>query len=359
MKNLLCADIGATNSRFAYFTLNPPTINGDDNPPAGEPDTLELQAVHWLPTTPDGSLNAQLRALYNTGFPLPAAQTDLAVLAVAGPVSGGGRYSRLPLAGWEVDLAVIEQEFPFAAAVLINDFTAQALAVLAPPGSAAREILPGQADPAGPLAIVGAGTGLGKALLLPGGGSPTAAAPTRPTPLVIPSEGGHADFPFAGGRERDYLEFLRQQRHEERISGNTVVSGQGLAYLHHFLTGEQLAPAAVVKRCHPDSPTLAWAARFYGRVCRNYALETLATGGLYIAGGVAAKAPELLTHAEFAREFHHSPTMGELLQKIPIRLINDQNSGLWGAAIQASLLLAHPAPAGTPLQNGHQACSKP
>lgn len=326
---LLCADIGGTNSRWAFFKLT-----GAAGPPHG----LELVAEQWLDTTPAESINNQLHQLYDGGFPLPAAQTDLAVLAVAGPVQRQGRYSKLPLAGLVVDLDQITREFPFRRARLINDFTAQALAVLAPPGAMARNILPGDpgpSDPTAPLAIIGAGTGLGKALLLPAG---AASGPT-PQPLVIPSEGGHADFPFAGGRERDYLEFLLQQRGEERVSGNTVVSGRGLSYLHHFLTGRQLEPAAVTATFTPESETLAWAARFYGRVCRNYVLDTLATGGLFIAGGVAAKAPQLLTHPAFAQEFHHSLTMGDLLPKIPVNLITAENSGLWGAAVKARLLL--------------------
>jgi len=320
MINILCADIGGTNSRFAHFTLT-----GRD--PAG----LELKSVQWLATAPAGSLAGQLRTLFRGDFPLSAAKTDLAVLAVAGPVSEG-RYSKLPLVGWEVDLAAISREFPFAEASLINDFTAQALTVLAPPGAGAREIIPGQAAATGAVAVIGAGTGLGKALL-------RLNIDGRGTPLVIPSEGGHADFPFAGGRERDYLDFLLKKNREERISGNSVVSGSGLSSLHQFLSGEELSPAEVTRGFARHPQTLEWAARLYGRVCRNYVLETLATGGLYIAGGVAAKAPELLTHPAFSREFRASPTMGELLSKVPVKLILDENSGLWGAAIQAWLLL--------------------
>ncbi|MDF1614856.1 glucokinase [Desulfurivibrio dismutans] len=370
---LLCADIGGTNSRWAFFTL---TVADDSGTGPASPQNwhhgLQLEAEQWLDTDPGKSINDQLRKLYASGFPLPPEQTDLAVLAVAGPVQRRGRYSKLPLVGLEVDLDLVEHYFPIPRALLINDFTAQALAVLAPPGIKAQKILPGGPDPKdpnAPLAIIGAGTGLGKALLLPGGAAffspvpalapatplplasatppaPASATPPAPSsavgqalPLVIPSEGGHADFPFAGGRERDYLEFLLKQRGEERISGNTVVSGRGLSYLHHFLTGQKLEPAAVTATFTPESETLAWAARFYARVCRNYALETLATGGLFIAGGVAAKNPQLLTHPAFAREFQHSPTMDGLLQTIPVHLINAENSGLWGAAIKARLLL--------------------
>lgn len=320
MINILCADIGGTNSRFAHFTMD-----------EAEPGGLKIGAIRWIATDSAGSLADQLRTLYRGDFPLPPAKTDLAVLAVAGPVSEGS-YSKLPLVGWEVDLAKIGREFPFASASLINDFTAQALAVLAPPGTAAREILPGQPAANGAVAIVGAGTGLGKALLRQN-------VDGQGTPLVIPSEGGHADFPFAGGRERDYLEFLLEKRQEERISGNSVVSGPGLSYLHQFLSGQELTPAEVTRNFPRHPLTLEWAARFYGRVCRNYVQETLATGGLYIAGGIAAKVPELLTHPAFAREFHNSPTMDKLLGKIPVKLILDENSGLWGAAIQAWLLL--------------------
>ena len=362
--HLLCADIGGTNSRWAFFRL---AQAGGPGLSAG----LELVAEKWLATRPKNTIGDQLWQLYAAGFPLPPEQTDLAVLAVAGPVQRQGRYSKLPLAGLEVDLDRLATEFPFRRSLLINDFTAQALAVLAPPGQNARLILPAQAaagqpppQPSAPLAIIGAGTGLGKALLLPHGAptfaatglqplpvcrhpadsahprcavppEPPATAFPSPLPLVIPSEGGHADFPFAGGREQDYLNFLIRERGEELISGNTVVSGRGLSYLHHFLSGQRLEPAAVTATFTRESETMAWAARFYGRVCRNFVLETLATGGLYIAGGVAAKAPQLLTH----REFHNSPTMGHLLQSTPVHLITAENSGLWGAAIQARLLL--------------------
>ena len=268
MKNLLCADIGGTNSRFAHFVLT--EASADER--GGK---LQLKSVQWLPTEAASSLTEQLTTLYTGDFPLPPEETDLAVLAVAGPVREG-RYSKLPLAGWEVDLPELIHRFGFADGRLINDFKAQALAILAPPGAAAQEILPGSAESRGAIAVIGAGTGLGKALLQP---SPDGQGP----PLVIPSEGGHADFPFAGGEEADYLEFLRQKRQEERINGNSVVSGQGLSYLHHFLSGEELEPAAVSRSFATHPRTLEWAARFYGRVCRNYVLETLATGGLYIA----------------------------------------------------------------------------
>jgi glucokinase len=126
-----------------------------------------------------------------------------------------------------------------------------------------------------------------------------------------------------------------KERDEQYITGNTVVSGQGLSYLHQFLTGRKIEPSAVVQEFRNYPETLQWASRFYARACRNYVLETLAMAGLYITGGVAAKTPELVTHPAFEKEFRSSDTLAALLANIPVYLIRDENSGLWGGAMLA------------------------
>jgi glucokinase len=150
--------------------------------------------------------------------------------------------------------------------------------------------------------------------------------------MAMPSEGGHASFPFLPGREAEYQEFLLRESGNDYLTGNDVVSGRGLSTLHWFLTGESLEPEAVTSLFTEDSKTLRLAARFYGRVCRNYALETLALGGIYIAGGVAARSPEIIRHRSFGNEFRSSPKLGDVLSNIPVFLIRDEQSGLWGAA---------------------------
>ena len=112
-----------------------------------------------------------------------------------------------------------------------------------------------------------------------------------------------------------------------------------MSYLHQFLTGRKREPYEVTAEFDQYPKSVEWASRFYARVCRNYVLETLAMGGLYIAGGVAAKAPELITHPAFEAEFRTSDTMSELLAKIPVSLITDENSGLWGGAMLAKQTL--------------------
>ena len=150
--------------------------------------------------------------------------------------------------------------------------------------------------------------------------------------LGVASEGGHASFAMESEDEIEFFHFLLQHSRSSYPSWEEVVSGRALSTIHTFFTGDELAPAQVAGLFTPDNPTLQLASRFYGRMCRNFALETLARGGVYIAGGVAAKNPILLTHEEFERSFLNSAVHGDLLRDIPVSLIDNQESGLWGAA---------------------------
>jgi glucokinase len=150
--------------------------------------------------------------------------------------------------------------------------------------------------------------------------------------IAIPSEGAHASFPFVSLQESRFQEFLIHELGEEYITANSVVSGKGLTLIHRFLTGEKLEPKDVMGRCTLNCETLVWASRFYGRACRNFALESLSLGGMYITGGIAAKLPQLVTHDAFSREFRSSKTMGRILAQISVALMSDEESGLWGAA---------------------------
>ncbi len=318
LKTILAADIGGTNSRFAHFQTDLKT-------------TLDLVGTKWLPTTEAESFAELLEQLRLSDFTLPADKADIAVIAVAGPVEGGN-YCAPPYISWDIDLTREENEKKVKQAYLINDFVAQAYACRSPIGKSARTILAGEIIADGAIGVLGAGTALGKAILV---------QVSDKEYLALPSEGGHAFFPFLTQREIAFQEFYREKSGLEHITGNLVVSGRGLRYIHWFLTGEDLEPQQVTARFaeEKESETLAWAAKFYGRVCRDYALEVLARGGLYIAGGVAARTPEMLTHENFRHAFLDSPTMGHVLAKIPVFLIDNQDSGLWGAAFYGQQIL--------------------
>lgn len=244
------------------------------------------------------------------------------VVAVAGPVAEKKR-SKPPYIPWEVDLSQSRHLKRIEKKSLINDFVAQAFACRTSAVSTALEILEGTLDKTAPLGVIGAGTALGQAALVPleDGGY-----------AAVSSEGGHGSFPFQSEEEMAYGRFLLARGFPYPVIANIVVSGGGLSLLHEFFTGQALPPAEVSRRFDEAPGTLSWMARFYGRVCRNYALQILAEGGIYIAGGVAAKSPEIVTHREFAEEFRRSETMGPLLRKIPVYLNVNEESGLWGAA---------------------------
>ncbi|MEJ2313465.1 MAG: glucokinase [Nitrospirota bacterium] len=317
MADILAADIGGTNSRFAHFGT-------------GEGGRLSLVETHWLNTRDYPSFEALLGGLADSGFGLGPGAADIVVIAAAGPIERNGKYCSPPFIDWDIDISS-PGKLGLRRAALINDFVAQAWAVKSPAVESAREILRGTAVPDGAIAVIGAGTGLGQAALVPDGEGGYAAAP---------SEGGHAEFPLSEGRECDFAEFLKRETGDSYPTGNMVVSGRGLSLIHWFLTGRRLEPREVTSELAGDSETLRWAARLYGRACRDYALQVLATGGLYVAGGVAARTPAIVEHREFEAEFRRSPKMAEVLSRIPVYLVADQDSGLWGAAFYGLMKLA-------------------
>ncbi len=304
---LAVADIGGTNSRFALFSADGPGFR--------------LEAAQWLPTEKISDTKALLVAFANSfGF----RDCDLAamVIAIAGPVEENRGF--LANASLKVNLAETEIACP---AKLINDFEAQAWACLAPCGESAT-LISGPGEGKGSLAVIGAGTGLGVGLLLP-----------EPSGWrAVPSEAGHTAFPFQGKEENEFQDFLCARLKLGYARGDDTITGRGLSVLHQFLTGEKLAPHEVGQTAlDHDCQTLRWYSRFYARACRNWMLTTLCYGGLWIAGGIAAQNPYCVQNPFFLEELHNAPE--NYLRKIPLRLIADKNSGLWGAAYLAKLLL--------------------
>ena len=316
MKEILAADIGGTHSRFGYFQVDG---NG----------SLSLVETRWIDTANSTSLSHLLSLLKETTFSLSVDQSDVAVLAVAGPVVKGV-YSNPPNIAWDVDVSNSAEDFKLRHCRLINDFAAQAYACRSPVADSAREVLSGQIDPDATLAVIGAGTGLGMAALTPDGAGGF---------VAVPSEGGHSALPFESPAEFDFMKFLIHELGVPYVETEYVVSGGGLSLIHQFLSGEKLTPVEIGTGVSQDSETFQWMARFYARACRNYALQVLARGGVYIAGGVAAKVSALITHPEFELQFRNSKTMRAMLESIPVFLNTNEESGLWGAAYFATQVL--------------------
>ena len=316
MPSILVADIGGTNSRFAAFE-----VDADNR--------LQLLESKWLATGEFRSFRDLLARLENDNFKLPVSRADVVVFAVAGPVEKE-TFSKPPHIDWDIDLSALGGRLGLKRCVLINDFVAQAFACRSPVMDSVHPVVSGEVEPTAPLAVIGAGTGLGQAALIPlkDGGY-----------VALASEGGHASFAFESNSETAYMEFLLRETGEPYVRAEMVVSGAGLSHLHRFLTGQRLEPPDVAAQLTTDSETLHWMARFYGRLSRNLALQVVALGGVYIAGGVAAKNPGLVRHPEFARAFRHTETMSHVLDRIPVFLNTNEESGLWGAALRGVQLL--------------------
>lgn len=258
---------------------------------------------------------------------------------VAGPVVGGrSRVTNLP---WELDAAVLRDQLGLRSFVLVNDFAAVAhgLAALGPDDVEVLQI--GTRDPGGPVALIGAGTGLGEAVLVP---SPSG-------PRFLASEGGHCDLAPRNDTEIALLRFLLRRHH--RVSYERVVSGRGLHAAYEFVVEAGLAPELSAIRDEiaagdpgavigghalaGDDPACARAVELfidlYGAEAGNLALKVLPTGGLYVAGGIAGKLLPLVRAGGFMRAFLDKGRMSPLLAAIPVAVVKNPDVGLLGAGL--------------------------
>lgn len=320
---ILAADIGATNCRFALFTAAP---------------ALTLVRERWYRGADFAVFSDVLTALGAPGkdgsspFVEASRPPDIAVIAPAGPIvrDNNGERCRISNLRWIIDAGEVSRALGVGRVRLINDFAAQAYACLMPDAADAATVLPGTPVPGAPAAVAGAGTGFGTALVLNAGAAVDGLL--RGAVTIMPGEGGHAEFPFIGKDEMEFARFASRETGTDRLIGDSVIGGEGLARLFNYLTGARVHPhdAAANAPGHPE--VMRWYARFYARACRVYVLQTLALGGLFITGGMALRVP-VLGHPAFAEELHESAAQRPLLEKVPVIHIRKPQAGLWGAAL--------------------------
>jgi len=317
---VLAGDVGGTNTRLAVFEATG--------------GALSLRRLDVYPSRDHPSLDAVVADFLAAGRDA----CEAACFAVAGPVAGRrARTTNLP---WEVDADALQARFGIARVRLLNDLEATARGIAELPESAFHTLLPGAADAAGNRAVIAAGTGLGEAGLYWDG--------TAHLPFA--SEGGHADFAPASPLEtalRDHL----AERHGH-VSWERVVSGPGLADVHAFLAARGRGPvrprpgraaedpAAVVAAARAGDPgaleTVALFVRCFGAEAGNLALKLMATGGVFVAGGMAPRLLPFLRRFDFAEAFLAKGRMRPLLERMPVRVVLDEGAALLGAARAAA-----------------------
>jgi len=255
---------------------------------------------------------------------------DAACFAVAGPVLG--RRAEITNVGWVMDEQDLASAFDIGRVSLINDFYAIGLGV---PLLQPNDLLPLQTAPRdtnAPVAIIGAGTGLGEALLVR----------EYDVYRVVPGEGGHSDF---GPQDEEQARlFLYLHRIYGHVSSERVVSGMGLVNIFTFLTGETITAAEVSERAGSGDAMAARAfAMFvdaYGAEAGNMAIRTLARGGVYLAGGIAAKNVNWFTDGAFMAAFQRKGRFTDVMKTIPVDLILEEKVGLLGAVEGARRAIA-------------------
>lgn len=260
---------------------------------------------------------------------LAETQTDCALvgggcLAVAGPIADDGRSARLTNLPWLIDADALSRRHGLPPLRLVNDFAAAAMgAVLAP---AAQRVTLQQGDTlaTAPCLVVGAGTGLGMAVVVP----------QDTSWHILPGEGGHVAFAPADEQQITLWKFLRA-RHG-RVTWERVVSGPGLATIHECFAGvilppEEIAALAMANPNGPERRSLELFLVAYGAFAGDMALACLARGGVFLAGGIATKLLPLLPQSGFSAAFNAKAEHTAIAARIPIHVATDPRLGLLGA----------------------------
>jgi glucokinase len=322
---LLAGDVGGTNTRLGLFDRLP--------------DRPRLIAARVFPTLAYRDLSAIISAFIGDDA-VQGAKVEAACFGVAGPVAGD--TAELTNARWHADARKVAKAFDIPRVRLLNDLQAMAQAIPVLWASEVHVLQEGAAERPGNIALIAAGTGLGEAWLHNVNGR------------LIPSasEGGHADFAARTEREIDVLRDLTQRFGRAEVE--SVVSGPGLVNLHRVTHGAPcvavndlqapdapaaISAAALERRCPACIEALELFVDAYGAEAGNLALRSLATSGVFVGGGIAPKILPAVADGRFMRAFcDKAARFREMLSKIPVKVILDDEAGLLGAAVCAASL---------------------
>jgi glucokinase len=277
---------------------------------------------------------------------------QIACFAIAGPVINN--TSHLTNLSWVLAAERLEVQLGLDRVNLINDFAANSFGILGVQDSDLHILHSGQSQPNSPIVAIGAGTGLGEGFLIPQGNNKY---------LVFASEGGHTDFAPRNELEIQLLQYLQQKLNTNHVSVERVVSGQGIVNIYQFLrdirfdressnigdrirqweseTVKTIDPAAIIAiaALHQSDrlcvKALEMFVEAYGAETGNIALKFLPYGGIYIAGGIAAKILPLMQDSRFITAYKDKGRISSLLETIPINIVLNPQIGLLGSVLYA------------------------
>jgi glucokinase len=322
---ILAGDIGGTKTNLAYFKEE-----------HGRVVPIEVRSY------PSQQYHSLLDIIRTMQKELPGRITA-AAFGVAGPIVEG--RSKLTNLDWEVVAEDVRDELKLPRVALLNDLEATAYGVLNLPERDRLTLQSGEARKHAAIAVIAAGTGLGEGALVWDGHHYRA----------MPSEGGHSDYAPRNELEIDLLRFLLTKHN--RVSYERILSGPGFSALYEFFRGrsrqpepswlaEELKdnpnPAATISRAGLDRSdpvcvqVLDLFVSLYGAEAGNLALKVLATGGVYIGGGIAPKILPRIQEGGLLEAFTFKGRHSPLLKSIPVYVVLNDKIALYGAAHHAA-----------------------
>lgn len=325
-KWILAGDIGGTKINVALFEYC------DQHFEPLREGSYPTHEQASLPSALKDFLGDDLGRIGSAAFGVPGAVTGDVVKGV-----------NLP---WDIDRRRLAAELGLREVGLINDLVANGYGVSILPEDKFEVINMGRRDPSGNGALISAGTGLGEGLLIWNG--------RRWQPQ--PSEGGHTDFSPTTETEVELLRHLMSKY--GRVSSERVVSGPGLYAIYCFLrdTGREEEPPWLAEQMTEDDPSVIISRlaqedgvaickraleifiRCYGAEAGNLAIKMLATGGVFIGGGIAPKLLDELKQGDFMEAFLNKGRMRSIMEDMPVKVVLEPRAALFGAAHYAQIM---------------------
>jgi glucokinase len=323
---LLAGDIGGTKTVLALYEekSNAMTPLTEETYPSDRYESLEQIVEQFLQSTRSRR-----------------EQVDRASFGVAGPVVGG--KATLPNLPWVIEENKLKEKFDLEAVAVINDLEAVGQAVPVLPASDLATVKEGTAVSRGNIAVIAPGTGLGETFLSWDGKKY----------IVHPSEGGHGDFAPVDVLQIGLLKYLLERY--DHVSYERVCSGTGIPNIFAYIKDTELAeeppwlveelakakdPNAVViniavrgtQECRICTLTLEMFVSILAAEAGNMVLRNMATGGLYLGGGIPPRILPFLKKPVFTKWFDRKGRLSRLPEKVPVRVILNPKAALVGAA---------------------------
>lgn len=332
---ILAGDIGGTNTKLGLFGISKklPELLASFNF-----KSQEMRGLHE-------SINKAIECI-NDDYSIKIKKGSL---AVAGVISPNKDFADVTNAPWNVDKKLLLDNTMLKKIIILNDFEAIGYGINMLKVDDIMTIKKSKKIPKAPIVVVGAGTGLGKTTLI--------YHESLKSYIPLHCEAGHTDFPSQSKEELNLVGFIKKRK---KIRGSIpyeqILSGQGLENLYFFVRKNmKLAPTRYTKEIEVARNKAELISKYrnadktcfevfrlfqkaFSKFARNFALDSIAWGGVYIAGGIIPKNKGILD-GSFVRMFEENYMLGDVLKAVPIHLIVNYDVGLLGAGFVGAKLL--------------------